>query len=52
MCGTYVDLADVENFAVADQALLQVLLHGGPEYVIRLYTGRKSAVLKLKMKGH
>lgn len=36
VCGTYVDLADVENFAVADQALLQVLLHGRPENVVRL----------------
>ena len=33
---TYVNLTDVKDFAVTDEALFKILFHGSPQYIIRL----------------
>lgn len=35
---TRINLTDVKDFAVTDKALFKILLHGSPQYVIRLRT--------------
>lgn len=33
---TYVNLTDIEDFAVANEALFKILFHGSPQYIICL----------------